>query len=334
MYWGNMYVAGTGVCLPPEVGVTAAIRAGLYDQDEADKTGQLAATVAVDRQGGPDLAVAAAREALTMSGYRSEDVGSVFHGLVFHAGLDLWNAASFIQRELGMRRCLPVEVRSGCNAALAGVQLACAFLAAHAEQPAALVTSAEVWPEPAIDRWRADSSRVFGDAGSALVVSRERGLARLLSIHTGTEPSLEALHRGNEPFSPVPSYPLDLTRRARAFQRTMPREEIIARRDAGMRAAVDQALADADATLDEVELVALPFVGRNQLEREFLGPLGLKLEQTAFDRGRRVGHTGPGDQLASLDYFARSGRLRAGDLILILGAGGGFVWTIAVAEAC
>lgn len=329
----DRYFAGAGVYLPEAVSVADAIEWGRYDQQEADKTGQLSATVDA-RLGGPPMAVAAARDALAMSGYRPRDVGSVFHALVFHAGLDLWNSASYLQRELAMLRCFPVEVRSGCNAALAGVELACMYMDAHPDRPAALVTAAERWPDGVIDRWRADSSRVFGDAASAVVISCERGFARLLSIHTATEPSLEGLHRGDAPFSPVPAYPLDLTQRAEAFQRTMPREEIIRRRDEGMRAAVDQAITDAGVSLADVAYVALPFVGKNQLEREFLGPLGLKLEQTAFERGRRVGHTGPGDQLASLDYFARSGRLKADDLILIVGAGGGFVWTVAVAQAC
>ena len=109
---GDIYVAGTGACLGQEVTVDTAIAEGLYDADEAMRTQLHAAAVA--SVAAPEMAVVAGRQALTQAARDASAVGVLFHLVDRHAGLDMWNSSTFIQRELGMH-CWSAEIRVTCN---------------------------------------------------------------------------------------------------------------------------------------------------------------------------------------------------------------------------
>lgn len=335
MRWDDIYVAGTGVWLPGEVSVEAAIREGRYNTWEAQRSGQLALTVADPEEWVPDMAARAARLALRRSGHGPDDVALLLYAGLMHAGVDLWNAASYIQRRSVGAQSLVAETRSGSNGGLIGLELACAYLRADPVLPAAVVTSADAWPDTVFDRWRADSGLVFGDGGSAIVVSRQRGFARLVSMVTTTDPELEGLHRGDEDFSAFrqsPSSPIDLYRRAQEFLRIMSKDEVWKRGTDGLRAAADRALHETGIGMADVTHIVMPFFGCALLTRQCLEPLQLDISRTTWEFGRRVGHLGAGDQFAGLDHLVSSGRLASGDHVLLVGVGSGFTWTCAVLD--
>lgn len=193
MRWNDLYVAGTGVCIPPSVTVEAAIAMGRYDTDGAARSQHLSVTTAPANHRAPDFAVTAGLQALKRSGHTPDEIGILLHAVVIHAGIDAWNAASYVQQGVGAGTCLATEVRSGCNGALVGLELACSHLAARPKETAALVTAADIFPEPLIDRWRTAPGCIFGDGGAAAVVSGTAGFARIVAICTATDPALEAL---------------------------------------------------------------------------------------------------------------------------------------------
>jgi 3-oxoacyl-[acyl-carrier-protein] synthase-3 len=332
----DVYVAATGTCLPGEVTVADAIASGRYTQAEAERSGQLAATVALDGQGAPDLAVAAARQALERAGYEPSDVAVLLHAVLFHAGLDVWNSTAYIHRELGISdaRTFISEVRNGCNG-LGSVDLAARWLVAEGERRIAVITAADCFPDPFIDRWGSPGI-VFGDGGTAIVVTRDRrrAFARILSTYTITESALEPLHRGDDPFGPG-QFPIDLSRRFKAFRdRTGPKESgrVMGRREKGMIDVVQGAVADAGLTLADIDHFAYSFISRRQLAKELLEPLDLDIGRTTWEYGRRTGHMGNSDTFAGLNYLAESGRLAERQKILLIGAGGGYAWTAAVLD--
>jgi 3-oxoacyl-[acyl-carrier-protein] synthase-3 len=339
MRWESrpLYVAATGACRPAEVSAAEATGSGRYPPAEAQRSGQLAATVTRDGRGAPDLAVAAARQALRRSGYAPADATVLLHAVLFHAGLDVWNCAAYIQRELGMTDpgTFVSEVRNGCNG-MGSVELAARYLLAEDDERVAVITAADCFPEPLIDRWNSTPGMVFGDGGAAVIVTKERSraFARILSICSASDPALEALHRGDLRFGPG-QFPIELRRRAKAFLDGMSRaeaEEVLARREKGLVGVVEAALADAGVKMADVEHVVYSFISRYNLGKELLDPLGIEIERTTWHFGSRTGHMGNCDVFAGLNYLAESGQLAAGQKVLLVGAGGGLVWTTAVLE--
>src|SRR5262249_40394952 len=153
------------VCLPPAVSTAAAIAEGRYDRREAERSDQLAVTVASADERPHDLAVTAGRQAIARSGLEPSDFDLLLHVVAVHGGVDLWTPASGVQHGVGIPNGprIVAEVRGGCNGALVGMELACSHLSAREEAAAALITAADVWPERLIDRWRTERGCPYAD---------------------------------------------------------------------------------------------------------------------------------------------------------------------------
>jgi 3-oxoacyl-[acyl-carrier-protein] synthase-3 len=337
MRWHDLYIAGTGVALPPARSVDDAVSSGRFTSAEAARTQQITVTIADPGQSAPELAVTAARDALASSGHSPAEIGALLHAVVFHSGIDVWNAPAYIQRRLQIPagRRLVSEVRSECDGGLVALELAALYLGQY-PQPAALVTAGDVWPDPVFDRWSANSGLVFADGAAAIVLSRERGFARLVATCTAIDPELEELDRGDEPFGAFLHHstnPIDLNDRVRSFFRgTMPKAEFWRRHRLVLGEAVTGALADADTSLTAMRSVATQFLGADMLRRETLVPLGIDFPATTFEWGQTIGHLGAADVLVGLHKLRESGHLSPHDQVLMLAEGGGLICTAAVVE--
>ena len=340
MRWGSadLFIAGTGVALGRPEPVAAAVADGRYRARDAARTEQLAVTIANAADAPLDLAVAAGRPALERSGHSPDEVAMLLHAVASHSGgLDAWNPAAYLVRELGLSRAhLAYEITSACAGALMGLELALPLLIARPDLAAALITAADVWPHPWIDRWQADSELPLADGAAAIVVSRDHGFARVLATATRLDASLEALGRGVEPLAPTERRRIDLHGRAHDFLRSsgLTKQEVWRRKEVLVRAVLAEAITDAGLrSPTDFDHVILGFSGRHVLDREWLNWLEIDLDKTSFEFGRRIGHLGPADPLATLNHLIETSQLRAGDRTLMVMEGLGLVRSAVVLES-
>ncbi|MFJ7125775.1 ketoacyl-ACP synthase III family protein [Streptomyces sp. NPDC098101] len=333
MRWSGMYIDAVAAVLGEPVDSARAVAEGRFSAEEAARTRQRAARVS-DRPA-PDLAVDAARLALDRAGRNPRDVGLLIHAGCFDQGISFANTASYVQHgALGHGEAMAFELRQMSNGGMAALELAAAHLSAVPEVTAALLTTADRFAEPRFPRWTADRGLVFGDAGTAAVLSRTPGRLRLVATATHSEPSLEGLHRGDDLHHPPadPAAPLDLVARKRVFLEGTPLAETIARNEAGMLTAVKRCTEDAECDVADMAAVVVPFFGADLAHKQCIGPLGVPEERTLLEYGLGIGHLGPGDQFAGLSHLLETGRIDTGDRVLLVGVGAGFVWTCAVVE--
>jgi 3-oxoacyl-[acyl-carrier-protein] synthase-3 len=337
--WNDIYVAGVATYLPEEeLTAQQAVAEGLYDATAAETNGIRAVRVARDDEPGVVMAARAGQRALERSGHRPSDVDLLLHAYVAHQGLDMFTPASYIQAETGCVDAIgAVEVRQGSNGAFAGIELAAAHLAARPSAQAALVTAGDAFRMPYIDRWKSDDQTVFGDGACATVLSKRGGFARLVSTASMTEPSLEPLYRGSDPWTTAPfsdGRTVNLTERKDDWLNRNEDAYDDAIKLVGERfsAVLGQALADADMTLDDAEWVLHATLIRPLVEWGFHKLLDLDPAKTTYDWGLDYGHMGTCDQLAGLDHLVESGRPKPGDRLVTWAAGVGFMWTVAVLE--
>lgn len=332
----DLFVAGIGSWLPPAVDVTEAIADGRYDPEEQAANEYLSITVAGD-EAPPQMAVRAGRQALARSGVPSGDIALLLHASLWYQGVDFWPAASYIhQHVLGDARYVPaIDMHQMSNGSMAALELAASYLVADPSRRAALVTSADRLAGPGFDRWRSDlRGIVYGDGAAALVLARD-GFARLLSVVTITDSTLEGMYRGQHPFGTAPGHagqPLDNRARRADFLASGDAEVLGGRVRSGLTEAVERSLADAQLKLADVSWAVFPNLGAGALRRAYLQPLGLDLAATTWEWGRRTGHVGAADQIIGLETLASSGRAVPGDRVLLVGVGAGFSWTGAVVE--
>ncbi len=329
----GIYVRGTGLRLPATLRVEDAVASGECDPRLVARTEVESVAVSPD-ESAAEMAVAAARMALERADSGPADVDLILHADTYHQGQDLWPVASYIQRETLRNQCSALEIRQMSNGGMAALDLACAYLNAGPRSDA-LLTTADRFCPPGINRWSTDPGTPYADGATALVLSRRGGFARLLSISVLADSELEEMHRGDDAFGAAPfsvRMPVDFGAAKDVFVKRYGISFAINRTNSGQRAVVKQALADAGLDFADAEWVVLPHFGFRRLDAIYLQQYGIDPERTAWSWSRTVGHLGAGDQFAGLGHLVDSGRAKPGDRCLLIGVGAGYTWGAAVVE--
>ncbi|MFY1634933.1 ketoacyl-ACP synthase III family protein [Solwaraspora sp. WMMB335] len=323
----DLYLAGIGGYLPGSVSTALAVEKGWYDEQRrlASKMESVAVEETVPA---PDMAVRAANTALHRSGHTPEEIGTLLHSNTYHQGPDGWSAPHYVLRNTIDRPVQAMEIRQGCLGMLAGLEVGACRLIAGAPEPAVLLTTGDNFSTPLVDRWNASGLFLFADAGAAVVLSRRPGFARLLAIGSLSEPSMEALHRGDEPLLP-PSVTLgralDFDSRLRYWRSQWAAGVKPPIADFGARVAdiADRTLDEAGIGMSQVRRVCHIGFNWDPLHAMFLEPLGIDADRGVWDFSRTVGHTGVADLVLGLDYLWSGGHVVPGDHVLLIGAATG-----------
>ncbi|MFF4449325.1 3-oxoacyl-ACP synthase [Streptomyces sp. NPDC001502] len=288
----------------------------------------------------PEMAVRAARAALAAAGPDAPAPDLLIHAWIHHQGHDFWSPAHYVARELGAHHTLPVGIQQMCNGGAVGLELAAARLLADPGCRSALVTTADRFADEGFDRWRGDYGVWYGDAATAVVLHRPDGSPDellLRSLATATIPEVEALHRGRDAFSPAPRWHsdrVDVRRTKKAFIEDTGLDVFYRRVHSVLPDIVLGALADAGLEPDDprVTLIAFPRVGDKVLnETYYPGVAGLTKARN-IRLGGDTGHLGAGDMAANFEEIRRRGLLDAGEIALVISAGGGFTFSCAAVE--
>ncbi|MGH3982307.1 MAG: ketoacyl-ACP synthase III family protein [Pseudonocardiaceae bacterium] len=331
---GDLYLVGCGTWLPPAVTTAQALAAGDCDEKLATMAAMLSVAVA-DKEPAPEMAARAARVALDRAGCGPSDIDLILHASLYSQGCHLWAPASYVQRVAVRNQCPAMEVRQVSNGGMAAIELARGYLAASPERSAALITTGDRMSSPGFDRWRSDPGTVYADGGTALVVSRHAGFARLRSLVTVSDPELEGMHRAGDPFGEpilVDQPTVDLDACKREYVAETGQSFTATRIAAGQQAALAGALAAAGVGLGDVDRIALPHMGWRRLKACFFTRFGIDPDITTWPWSRHVGHLGAGDPIAGFDHLVSAGALGRGDLCLLASVGSGFSWSCAIVE--
>jgi 3-oxoacyl-[acyl-carrier-protein] synthase-3 len=332
----DIYLSGIGSVVPERVSTEYAVSQGWYDEAAREASRILEVAVAGPTPA-PDMAVEAARIALGRSGHEADDFGVLLHSHAHHQGPDAWSPAHYILNNTVDRPVPAIEVKQGCLGGLAALELAATRLLANPSHPAALVTAADNFSIPLVDRWRTSSAFVLADSASAVAVSRTGGFARLLAIGSVSDARMEALDRGGDPLFPpgvTVGQPLDFNQR-REYMREQWAQGVtppIGYFGDKITAVTEAVLKEAGVTFDEITRVSHPGFGWESLEIMFLLPLGIEARQGVWDHLRRVGHAGVTEVFLGLEHLWTTGQVAPGDRVLLVSSGAGASMGAAVVE--
>jgi 3-oxoacyl-[acyl-carrier-protein] synthase-3 len=325
----GVYINGLGVFLPYHVSSEEAIARGLYDEAVYKGTGLTGTHVARDI---PPLtmAVHAAKQALARSGNDLTTIDTLIHSANVHQGPQGASFGGYVLRQLGGTDVHTMEISQGCNGVFGAVDVAIGYLTGAAKMKTALITTAESFETPLLDRWRGYGPGVImGDGAAAMTLSAEGGFAQIVSMASSTLTELEQWHRGNESLLPLQSetqgLPNMVTRTMDFLQSGISLPEIIELISDFSMKLCHRALSDAGITADDLARAIANNADGRMLYHGFLKPLGLPMERSTYDYGRTVGHIGSCDQIMSLDHLITSDQLKPDDHVLLLTQGPGMV---------
>lgn len=333
----NIHIAGIGMARTDVIDTADAVERGLYDAEERERSGLLSIAIAGTTPA-PDLAVEAGRQAFEQSGLAPDDIGALFHTCVHPQGPDGWSAQHYINRNIINQPVTSIEIRNGCVGFFANLLLASSFLSASADHPAALLTCADNFGTPTVNRWRAAPKLfVLADGGGSVVLSKRSGFARLLAIESASNPELEPQHLGQEPLFPpglTVGGMLNFEERMAFAQTQVAKGVLPPMTDFGalLIDVAERTLKDADASMDDIKKVVHDGFTRGALQDIFLDPLGVDDERAIWEFTRRFGHAGPLDQIRGLEHVWKSGEVSVGDKVMLVSGSPGMEAACAVVE--
>jgi len=339
MQWTDIHLSSAAVSLGRRETTAQAVAEGRYSAEQNEVDGYLAVRVA-DRAPTIELAVEAANLALERTAENSdgEEFALVTHSGWTYQGMDNFAPASYVQSRTVRGAATALEINQYSNGGMAALELAAAYLTAKDTVSRALVTTSDRFVPPAYDRYHTDSGFLFGDAGTALVLSRRPGVARLLTTSSLGDTTYGGAYIGAEPWSDAhgaAGFPVDLARRKEQYIAEHGADvlyDVFGSINRNYQLTVDTALEEADLKPGDIARWAFPNLGRSLVDWEWRKSMGITDAQTNWEWARQVGHLGPGDQFANLTHLLETSQVRVGDKVLLSGIGIGFTFRCAVVE--
>ncbi len=317
-------IVGTGTYLPPrKVTNDELVKEFGIDTSDAwirERTGIGARRILADDLATSDMAAAASRKALEMAQVRPDELDMVIVGTVT-PDMPFPSAATFLQAKIGAKHAACFDVAAACAGSLYALAIADNFVRSG-QAKKVLVVGAETLTR--ISDWKDRATCVlFGDAAGALVVApetrRERGILSTHLYSDGTQWGILNIPGGGsrKPFSP------EVWEKREQFIKMNGREVYkIAVRvlEAASREALER---NGYRTQDVTHVIA--HQANLRILDAVMKRLEIPLEKCEVNIDQ-VGNTSSASVPLTLDQANRAGKLKDGDLILMMAIGGGMAW--------
>ncbi len=314
-------IVGIGRAVPSRVLTNAQLARLVETTDEwiVARTGIRERRVVEDGQASSDLGYEAAKEALADAGVAPEDldlivVGTATPDMLFPA------TACILQDRLGAKRAGAFDLSAACSSWVYGAAVAHGYIASGLANTV-LVVGAEALSK--IINWRDRSTCVlFGDSAGA-VVMRSCDLGRgFLSFYLGADGaggSWISLPGGG---SRVPASYESVERNQHYLQ--MNGREVYKFAVRCMPKAIGEAVHRAGLAIDEVDCF-IPHQANIRIIDAAANRLGQPKEKF-FINVERYGNTSSASVPVALYEAVAMGRVKAGDVVVLVAFGGGLTW--------
>ena len=323
-------IIGTGSYMPEKVLTNDDLSKIVDTNDEwiTTRTGIKERRIAADDQATSDLAAEAARRAMASAGVAPEEIQLIIIATVT-PDMFFPSTACFVQKKIGAVNAICFEIYSACSGFLYALQVARHFINTG-NRTTALVIGAEKLST--LINWKDRNTCVlFGDGAGAVVIRRddaggENAPGRVLSTVMGTDGNLADLLKVPGGGSACPITPENVESRPNTIH--MEGRETFKHAVTRMLEASQQALQMAGLTAADVSLV-IPHQANARIISAIADRLGLPIERV-FMNLDKYGNTSAATIPVALDEANKAGRLKRGDVILLVAFGGGFTWASSV----
>jgi 3-oxoacyl-[acyl-carrier-protein] synthase-3 len=319
-------IIGTGSYAPAQI-ITNQDLEKIVDTSDAwitDRTGIKERRRAAPGEATSDMAVAAAREALAMAGMRPEEVELIVVGTIT-PDMPMPSCAAFVQAKLGAVNAFAFDVAAACAGGLYALAVAEQFIRTGRVQRA-LVIGADLFT--GVVNWDDRNTAVlFGDGAGAMVLapSGEEGRG-VLSTHLKTDGSVAeilAIPAGGsrEPITPE-------VLKAQRHKVVMNGREVFKFAVRALADVAQEALRANGLAAAQVDLVIA-----HQANQRILDAVLQRLEipsEKCWINLDKYGNTSAASVPISLDEALRAGRIKRGDVVVMMAIGAGMTWGAAV----
>ena len=313
-------IIGTGGYAPAKIVTNEDLAQRIETSDEwiTTRTGIKERHVAAEGEHTSDMAVAAARRALEMAGLTPAELDLIIVGTI-SPDMPMPACAAFVQHKLGAK-CAAFDVSAACAGSLFGLSIAEKFVKTGAAKNV-LVIGVELLSR-LLDWEDRNTCVLFGDAAGAMIVSRgEEGRGLLTThIHTdGAETGILSIPGGGS-MHPASHEVIE----QRLHKVKMNGREVYKFAVRSLTEVVQEMLEEQKLSGKDVTWV-VPHQANIRIVDAVLERLEIPRERAILNIDR-YGNTSSASVPVTLDEGVRSGKIRAGDLLVMMAVGAGMSW--------
>ena len=313
-------VAGTGSYLPERRLSNHDLEKMVDTNDQwiRERTGIRWRRMADDGVCTSDLALEAAKRALDAAALKPTDIDMILVATV-SPDQPMPNTACVLQRKLGARDCMAVDISAACTGFVYGFSIADQFIRSGTYQNI-LVVGAEVLHRYVNYKDR-ETCILFGDGAGAAIISRatEDQDAKVYSVHLHADGKISDLFElpaggSAHPFSP------EVLEKGLQFVR-MKGREIFKHAVRTMAQSCDEALAANQMTTDDVSWI-IPHQANLRIIEAVAKHAEVPMSKVVVEL-EDTGNTSAATVIIALDRAIRDGRIQRGQNVLLTAFGAG-----------
>jgi 3-oxoacyl-[acyl-carrier-protein] synthase-3 len=286
---------------------------------------------------GPDdttsaMGIAAAQNALEMAGIDPGEIDVVIWNGGQHKDYLNWLAGLHVAEAIGAKNAWSFDMEAMCGSMMAGMEVARSLMIANEGYRTVLLVSGYRNGDM-VDYSVKETSFMFdiGAGGAAMILRRGAGRNRILGTAFRGDGSFSTdcvvKVGGSRSWPPKPEdadkYHFEIDDvdafKKKLGERTLP----------NFYAVIRESLKKGGLTEKDIDYLAILHFKRSTHDL-VLEELGLAQDQTTYLD--QYGHVGQNDQIISILEGLKSGRIKDGDTIVMVGAGIGFVWAAATVQ--
>jgi len=318
-------ILGTGRCLPEKILTNQDLERMVDTSDEwiIKRTGISERRILEEGRPASELALEAARQAVSDAGITAEDLGLIIFATItcdYHTP----SMACIIQKELGAKNAAAFDLNAACSGFVYGLTVANQFVAGGLYKYV-LVIGCEILTR-VVDWKDRNTCVLFGDGAGAAVIGRVESGYGVLSTHLGADGSMgEAIT--------VPAFYLtekDIEKRTGENKKAiwMDGAEVFKFAVKIMASATRKVLEQSAVSIEDLALI-IPHQANIRIIDGASRQLGIATEKV-YANVHKYGNISAASIPVALDEINRAGTLKKGDNIVLVGFGGGLTWASAL----
>ncbi len=320
-------IIGTGSYVPEKILTNDDLSRMVDTSDEwiTTRTGIKERRVAAKDEHTSDMAAKAALQAIAQAGISPAEIDMI---LVATATPDMLFPATacFVQKKIGATNAICLDISAACAGFLFGLEIAQQFITSHTHDTVLVIGADKL---TSITNWTDRNTCVlFGDGAGAAIL-RHRGSAHgVISTHIGSDGRFTDIL-----FMPGGGSRCPITRENAHLNLAtihMTGKEVYKQAVTAMLRAAKKALEQAGLTINDIACV-IPHQANLRIIEAIADRLGIPVERFYVNLDR-YGNTSAAAVAIALDEANRTGRIKAGDYILMVVFGGGLTWASTVIE--
>jgi 3-oxoacyl-[acyl-carrier-protein] synthase-3 len=320
-------VAGVGSYVPEKILTNGDLEKMVETSDDwiTTRTGIKQRRIAAANQFTSDLAVEAARHAISMAGVAPEQIDLIIVATIT-PDMPFPSTACIVQQKLGAKRAAAFDLEAACSGFIYALEIGQQFIMSRTYETVLVIGAEKL---SAITDWKDRNTCVlFGDGAGAAVLQNRPNAHGLLTAVMGADGEKSDLLFMQGGGSRCPATVDSVN--ARLHYLRMEGKETFKSAVQAMQSAAEEALRRCELTISQVKCI-IP----HQANRRIIDAVGERLgamPEQMFVNLEKYGNTSAASVAIALDEAVKSGRIQRGDLILLVVFGAGLTWGAAVIE--